>query len=104
MTGRSDPKRGELVTYSIGYAAALALTAVAFGLVYWRAFSTGWILGVVFALALIQMVVHFRFFLHLSLRRSAREDLQLVLFSTLIILLMVGGTLVVLFNLRTRMM
>ena len=35
---------------------------------------------------------------------SARDDLQLILFSTLIMLLMVGGTLVVLFNLQLRMM
>lgn len=104
MTGQSDPKRGELVTYSVGYVAALVLTGVAFGLVYWRAWPAGWTLGVVFGLALVQMIVHFKYFLHLSLGRSTREDLQLVLFSTLIILLMVGGTLVVLFNLRTRMM
>ena len=56
------------------------------------------------ALALVQMVVHFRFFLHISLAKSARDDLQLILFSTLIMVLMVSGTLVVLFNLRHRMM
>ena len=104
MTGQPDPKRQEMVTYSTGYAAALLLTAIAFGLVYWRAFSAPWTLGVVFGLALIQIIVHFRFFLHVGLARSKREDLQLVLFSTLIVLLMVGGTLVILFNLRTRMM
>jgi hypothetical protein len=38
--------------------------------------------------------------------RSAgpREDLQLILFVTVIVLQMVGGTLVVLFNPRPRMM
>lgn len=61
-------------------------------------------LAIVFGLALVQMVVHFRFFLHVSLRKSAREDLQLILFSTLIVILMVSGTLVILFNLRERMM
>ena len=104
MTGQADPKRPELITYVIGYASALVLTATAFGFVRWRALSAPLTLGVVFGLALLQVIVHFRFFLHVSLKRSAREDLQLVLFSTLIILLMVGGTLVVLFNLRTRMM
>ena len=104
MTGRSDPRRAEFITYATGYAVAVALTCLAFGLVYWRAFSSGWILGVVFVLAFIQILVHFRFFLHVSLAQSAREDLQLLVFSAIIVCLMVGGTLVVLFNLRTRMM
>ena len=104
MTGQTNPKRGELTTYATGYAGALALTGISYGLVYWRPFSNGWTLGVILVLALIQILVHFRFFLHVSLRRSMREDLQLLLFSSVIILLMVGGTLVVLFNLRERMM
>ncbi len=104
MTGQVNPKHSEFVTYATGYAAALILTCAAFGLVKWRMLPVESLLGIVFGLALIQIIVHFRFFLHVSLRRSVREDLQLVLFSTLIILLMVGGTLVVLFNLRTRMM
>jgi cytochrome o ubiquinol oxidase operon protein cyoD len=104
MTGQADPKRSELTTYGTGYGAALLLTCAAFGIVQWRMLPAQWVLGVVFGLALVQMIVHFRFFLHVSMKRSAREDLQLVLFSTLIIFLMVGGTLVVLFNLRSRMM
>ncbi len=96
--------RPELVTYSIGYALALALTAAAFALVHWHWAPAATALTIVFALALVQMVVHFRCFLHVTLRGSSRDDLQLIVFSTLIILLMVGGTLVVLFNLQTRMM
>ena len=52
----------------------------------------------------MQLAVHLRFFLHIDLKRSARADLQLILFSSLIVALMVGGTLVVLFNLHGRMM
>jgi len=104
MTGQTSAKRPEFITYLAGYVVALLLTGAAFGLVHWRVFSVQTTLGVVFGLALIQIIVHFRFFLHLSLARSKREDLHLVLFSTLIVLLMVGGTLVVLANLRARMM
>jgi cytochrome o ubiquinol oxidase subunit IV len=104
MTGHADPKRPELITYVAGCGVALVLTCAAFGVVQYRILSPQWMLGVVFGLALLQMTVHFRCFLHVSLKRSVREDLQLLLFSTLIILLMVAGTLVVLFNLRERMM
>ncbi len=103
----SDPERGratDIRSYLIGYALALALTAASFAAVHWPGFASGTTLAIVIVLALIQMVVHFRFFLHVTLSRSARDDLQLILFSSLIILLMVSGTLVVLFNLRERMM
>lgn len=104
MTGQTSAKRPEFISYVIGYGVALLLTGAAFSLVHWRIFSLHSTLGVVFGLALLQIIVHFRFFLHLRFARSTRADLHLVLFSTLIILLMVGGTLVVLTNLRARMM
>ena len=100
----NDDKRGEILTYAIGYGLALALTGAAFAIVHWPSFGPATTLAIVFGLALVQMVVHFRFFLHISLKKSARDDLQLILFSTLIVVLMVSGTLVILFNLRARMM
>ena len=68
----------------------------------WAAGTTA--LGIVLALALVQAVVHFRCFLRVDLRRSARDDLQLILLFTLVVCLIVGGTLFVLFNLLMRMM
>ena len=94
----------EVMTYLVGYGFALLLTGVAFALVHWHWTRPTTALAIVFALGLVQMVVHFRCFLHVTLSGPARDDLQLIAFSTLIILLMVGGTLVVLFNLRMRMM
>ena len=94
----------ELVTYAVGYGLALFLTGAAFAVVFWRLATPATALGIVFGLALVQMLVHFRCFLHVDLAKASRDDLQLILFSTMIVLLMVGGTLVVLFNLRMRMM
>jgi cytochrome o ubiquinol oxidase operon protein cyoD len=104
MSGRSDSKRHEIRSYAVGYGLALALTGAAFAIVNLQIFASATTVAFVLGLALVQMVVHFRFFLHISLRKSARDDLQLILFSTLIVILMVSGTLVILFNLRTRMM
>jgi cytochrome o ubiquinol oxidase operon protein cyoD len=94
----------ETMTYVIGYGLALLLTCAAFGLVYRHLLEAREAFYTVLSLGLVQMVVHFRCFLHIDLKRSARADLQLILFSSLIIALMVGGTLVILFNLRERMM
>ncbi len=94
----------EIITYVTGYGLAMMMTIAAFALVHWRWAPPPTALGIVFGLALAQIIVHFRCFLHVTLREPAREDLQLILFSTLIVVLMVAGTLVVLFNLRMRMM
>ena len=97
-------QRRETMTYVVGYGLALLLTGVAFGLVYLHLLSGQQAFYTVLGLGLMQMVVHFRCFLHIDLKRSARADLTLILFSSLIVALMVGGTLVILFNLQQRMM
>ncbi|NEU14111.1 cytochrome-c oxidase [Methylobacterium sp. BTF04] len=104
MSGAHPDRAREIQSYTIGYLIALLLTGAAFGAVYWQSASATVTLAIVLGLALIQMVVHFRFFLHITLGKSSRADLQLILFSTLIIVLMVIGTLVILLNLHHRMM
>ncbi len=54
----------------------------------------------VFALA--QMIVHFRFFLHIGFQHK-REDLQLILFSALLLFIMVAGTIWIMASLAIRM-
>lgn len=97
-------ERRETLTYVAGYTLALLLTLGAFGLVYLRLLGGHEAFYTVLGLGLVQMLVHFRCFLHIDLARSARADLMLLLFSSLIVALMVGGTLVVLSNLQQRMM
>ena len=97
-------ERTETLTPVLGYGLALLLTVTAFALAHFRIIAGRGGFYSVLGLGLLQMFVHFRCFLHIDLKRSARADLQLILFSGLIIALMVGGTLVVLFNLRMRMM
>lgn len=104
MSARQGGKASEVRSYLIGYGLALLLTCAAFAAIRWQTYGAATTLAVLFGLALVQMVVHFRFFLHIRLGRSSRDDLQLILFSALIVTLMVSGTLVMLFNLRERMM
>ena len=94
----------ETLTYVVGYGLALLLTCVSFGLVYLHVFDGRDAFYILLSLGLLQMLVHFRCFLHIDFKRSAQADLQLIVFSSVIVALMVAGTLVVLFNLRQRMM
>lgn len=94
----------ELRSYIIGGALAFGLTAAAFGLAVFKLLPAAALLPVIGALALIQIVVQFRFFLHIDLSRQKREDLQLILFTGLLILIMVGGTVWIMASLDQRMM
>ncbi|WP_061937249.1 cytochrome o ubiquinol oxidase subunit IV [Aureimonas sp. AU22] len=96
-------KRRELRSYVVGFVAAVALTSLAF-LVSAVGMTSSTAYIAIGAAALAQVVVHFRFFLHIGLQRSTRDDLQLILFTTLIITLMAGGTIWILGNLHLRMM
>ena len=104
MKTLASDKHRDVQAYVTGYGLAVALTGAAFAAVRWQTFAANATLALVLGLALGQMVVHFRFFLRVNLSRSSRDNLWLILFSVLIIALMVSGTLVILFNLRQRMM
>lgn len=95
--------RQELRSYLWGIGLALLLTGIPYALVYWHAAPQSWLFIAIGAFALVQIVVHFRFFLHINFSEQKREDLHLILFSTLILALMVGGTLWILLNLAARM-
>ena len=99
---REDPKR-ELRHLLLGLASAAALTAISFFLAAARPLSAGWMLVVLGVLALVQIAAQFRYFLHVDLQKSHRDDLQLVLFAGLVVALMVGGSIWILFNQHDRM-
>lgn len=83
---------------------ALGLTALAFGLAVFKLLPFGVLMVVIGLLALLQVAVQFRFFLHIDLTRQKREDLQLILFTGLLILIMVAGSIWILASLDMRMM
>jgi cytochrome o ubiquinol oxidase subunit IV len=90
-------------SYLIGAASAIFLTLIPFGMVYWSWLSGFWLYVALGSLALTQVIVHFRYFLHIRLSRQKKEDLQLILFSSFIVLLMAGGTVWIFGNLAGRM-
>lgn len=94
----------ELRSYIIGYALALVLSIVPFAVVAWGGAATTSALWIIAGFALVQIIVHFRFFLHIDLSEQKREDLQLILFSVLLFVMMAGGTIWIMVNLHTRMM
>jgi cytochrome o ubiquinol oxidase subunit IV len=96
-------ERREFRSYVWGFGLALLLTVVPFALVHWVGIPRFPLLIVIGAFALVQMLVHFRFFLHIGFKQK-REDLQLILFSTLLLTIMVAGTIWIMASLAMRMM
>lgn len=84
--------------YVLGYGLALALTLAAFAIVVFDVASRGTALLAIAALGVVQLIVQFRYFLHIDLQKSHRDDLQLILFTGLLGIIMVGGTIWIIFN------
>ena len=91
-------------TYLTGLALAVLLTAIPFALVVFDLLSPVPALVAIAIAAIIQILVHLRFFLHISLTFTARDNLVALLFAAFLILIMVGGSLWIMFDLHNRMM
>lgn len=92
----------ELRGYLWGYGLAIALTLAPFGLVHWRALAQYGLYVAIGACALTQIIVHFRFFLHIDPPRQNVHDLHLILFTSLLLFFMIGGTIWILTSLAGR--
>ena len=91
MSNKTD-RAHDLRMYITGFVAAVILTALSFLTAILQPFGPIGIFASLAVLAAIQIIVHFRFFLHIDLSRQKREDLQLILFTGFLIAIMVGGT------------
>lgn len=90
-------------SYLIGLVLALLLTAIPFYLVYFKVLAGTAMLLVIAATAIIQIVVHLKYFLHLNLTDTPRENLLALCFAAVLIFIMVGGSLWIMFDLHHRM-
>ena len=96
---------GSRLGYRIGSLLAIVLTVVPFWLVMSQdGPAPGWIAAVIFALALVQIVVHVVCFLHLDTRSEGGWTLLAFLFTAVIVVITIGGSIWVMFHLNTNMM
>ena len=93
----------DLRPYLIGFALALILTAIPFALVATNPLPKLTTLIIIGVAAAIQVLVHLRYFLHLDLTSTPRENLVAIVFTAILIFLMVGGSFWIMFDLHNRM-
>lgn len=95
--------RRDLYLYLTGAALSALLTALAFWTVLGMALERAPTLFVLAVCAVGQIMVQLRCFLHIRSEGQTREDLQLILFSLMLMGIMVAGTIWIMGNLDTRM-
>jgi cytochrome o ubiquinol oxidase subunit IV len=100
-TGVSE---GNIKSYLAGFMLSVILTAIPFVLVMNGGLSRSAILLGIFGAAIVQILVHLHYFLHLNTKSSARWNILALLFTLLILVLFVGGSIWIMHNLNYRMM
>jgi cytochrome o ubiquinol oxidase subunit IV len=90
-------------SYLVGFVLALILTAIPFALVATNPLPKPVTLVIIGVAAVIQVLVHLRYFLHLDLTTTPRENLLAILFAAILIVIMVGGSFWIMFDLHHRM-
>jgi cytochrome o ubiquinol oxidase subunit IV len=96
--------RGSLKSYLTGFVLSLILTAIPFALVMSGTRSSSTILAGIFSAGIVQILVHLYYFLHLDTSSSARWNVLALIFTALIMVLFVGGTIWIMSSLNYRMM
>jgi cytochrome o ubiquinol oxidase subunit IV len=90
--------------YRVGTFLSILLTAIPFWLVMTDALDAQATIPLIFAMALVQIVVHVMCFLHLDTRSEGGWTLLAFLFTTVIVVLTIGGSIWVMCHLNTNMM
>ncbi len=98
------PYHGTFKGYATGFVLSIILTAVPFGLVMNGSLPRTAIMVGIFLAALVQVGVHLHYFLHLDTSRGERGNVLSLLFTGLIMLIFIVGTVWIMYNLRVRMM
>ena len=99
-----DVSHGSVKTYAIGFILSVILTLIPFGLVMYPTLPKSITLMIVLAFAVIQVLVHLVYFLHLDRSEAQRENVIAFVFAGLVIVLLVGLSLWIMFSIHTYMM
>ena len=103
-TDSTGASRGSLKTYLTGFVLALVLTAIPFGVVMSGQASRDVALWTICGAGIVQVFVHLHYFLHLDRSSAARWNVMALLFTLLIMVVFVGGTVWIMYTLNCRMM
>ncbi len=95
---------GSLKSYITGFILSIILTGIPFWMVMEGSAEKSTTLLVVVICAVVQVIVHLVYFLHLDRKSEGGWNLVAIVFSAIIILIVVVGSLWIMWNLNYNMM
>lgn len=105
QAGPGPEPHGSLRDYTIGFLLSVVLTAVPFWLVMGDvSWSKQTIAFVIMAFAAVQMVVHMVYFLHMTPKSEDGWTLTSLVFTLILVVITLAGSLWVMYHLDTNMM
>lgn len=104
ISAEEHDSHGSVRDYVIGFVLSLILTAIPFGVVMYPVMSKSATLITILLFAVVQVLVHLRYFLHLDRSAAQRNNVFAFAFTALVIVLLVGLSLWIMFSIHTVMM
>ena len=97
--------QGSLRGYLTGFALAAILTIIPFWLVMWHVFESHWLtITIVLALAVVQILVHVIYFLHLDTHSEGGWNMLAFIFTIVLVVIVLGASIWVMYNENALMM
>ena len=90
--------------YAIGFTLSVVLTAIPFWLVMAGPLSAGITAAIIMVFAVAQIVVHMVYFLHMTPKAEGGWSMTALVFTIIVVLIMLAGSLWVMHHLNTNMM
>ncbi|WP_151719398.1 cytochrome o ubiquinol oxidase subunit IV [Gemmobacter serpentinus] len=96
---------GSYRSYTIGFILSVILTAIPFGLVMAGGFESRLLTaGIVVGFAAVQILVHMVYFLHMNTRSDEGWTALALIFTVVVVVIILAGSLWVMHNMNTNMM
>ena len=103
--GGHEASHGTFKSYMTGFILSVILTAIPFWLVMGKVFADPAITGaIVMILGAIQIVVHMIYFLHMNTRSEGGWNMMALIFTIVIVIIALSGSLWVMHHLNANMM
>lgn len=90
--------------YVIGFILAVILTVIPFWLVMAGTLDKGWTVAIIMAFAAIQVVVHMKYFLHMTPSSEGGWNFTSLIFTLIVVVIMLAGSIWVMHHMTTNMM
>ncbi|SNS34498.1 cytochrome bo3 quinol oxidase subunit 4 [Noviherbaspirillum humi] len=103
--GHDGHDHGSLKSYAVGFILSVILTAIPFWLVMGKKIDSSGTLGIVLlGFAVVQIVVHMIYFLHMNSKAEGGWSMLAMLFTVLVVGIMLAGSIWVMYHMNHNMM